>query len=310
MELRHLEQIAAICKAGSFSAASDRLGISQPTLSKSIARLEEKLGVKLFERATGRAQPTVYGAYIADQGQALLQRVSAIDDELEKMVRGEAGTLRIAVGPATRVKPLPAIVRRLAADLPDLRMAIRYASPAVMMRGLRMGRFDLALCHREVAKTQNDFIRVKLFEDQYVAVVSPGHPGLAQAPLDPAGLLRYPLASAGITPDFRAWVGSVEAVLAINLEFIISDDYDVLKARPQDSHSIARGPRFVFERELAAGSLVELPLTCSFSYECWMLTTAVHWRSPVLKTVARIAKEVSRGAAQIYLHPHTNFDGI
>ena len=302
MELRHLEQIAAICNAGSFTAASDRLGISQPTLSKSIARLEEKLGVKLFERTTGSAQPTVYGTYIADQGQALLQRVSAIDQELEKMVRGEAGTLRIAVGAATRLKPMPALVRRLAADLPNLRIAIRYASPIVMMRGLRMGRFDLALCHREVANTQNDFVRVKLFEDRYIAVVRPNHPALAQAPLGPADLLEYPLASAGITPDFRAWVGSVETTLATNLEFIISDDYDVLRERPRDNDCIARGPRFVFERDLAAGSLVELPLTCSFSYECWMLTTATHWRSPILKTVARMAKEISRGPPDFRRH--------
>lgn len=298
MELRHLEQIVAICKAGSFSAAADRLGISQPTLSKSIARLEEKLGVKLFERTTGSARPTVFGTYVADHGQSLLQGVSAIGNELTQMARGESGLLRIAVGPATRLKPVPHVVHQLRQDFPQLRIAVRYASPVVMMRGLRMGKFDLAFCHREVADAQGDFIRVKIFEDRYVAVAHPDHAALIQAPLAPETLLNYPLSSAGITPAFRTWVGPVTHDQADNLEFILSDDYDVVRKSPQDRRCIARGPRFVFENGLRDGSLIELPLTRTFGYECWMLTTSSHWRSPIVKAVSQIAKSVSRREAE------------
>lgn len=297
MELRHLEQIVAICKAGSFSAAAERLGISQPTLSKSIARLEEKLGVKLFERTTGSARPTVFGTYVADHAESHLLGVTAIGQELVQMARGEAGLLRIAVGPATRLKPMPGVVRRLAADFPQLRIAVRYASPIVLMRGLRMGKFDLAFCHREVAEAQGDFIRAKIFEDRYVAVVHPEHPALAQAPLAPAALLQYPLSGAGITPAFRAWIGPTKPDQANNLEFILSDDYDLVRQSPRDGRCIARGPRFVFESDLEDGSLVELPLTRAFDYECWMLTTSSHWRSPIVKAVAQIAKSVSRREA-------------
>jgi MFS family permease len=56
--------VVAICRAGSFSGAAHALGISQPTLSKSIARLESKLGIKLFERTNANARPTVYGQFV------------------------------------------------------------------------------------------------------------------------------------------------------------------------------------------------------------------------------------------------------
>jgi hypothetical protein len=58
-----------------------------------------------------------------------------------------------------------------------------------------------------------------------------------------------------------------------------------------DSRHIARGPRFVFESELTRGELVELTLEQDFRYECWMLTTAALWRSPIVKAIAGFSKE-------------------
>jgi len=85
MELRHLEQILEICRAGGFSGAARRLEISQPTLSKSIARLETQLSVKLFERNGGAARPTAYGAFVAQRAEALLQGVAALSRDLEQL---------------------------------------------------------------------------------------------------------------------------------------------------------------------------------------------------------------------------------
>jgi DNA-binding transcriptional LysR family regulator len=99
MDLRHIEQIVAICRAGSFSGAARALGIAQPTLSKSIGRLETKLGIQLFERSNVNARPTVYGQFVADHALGLLQNVSTLGRELEQMAKGEAGLLRIGVGP-------------------------------------------------------------------------------------------------------------------------------------------------------------------------------------------------------------------
>ena len=89
MELHHLEQIVAICRAGSFSGAAKALGIAQPTLSKSISRLEARLGVQLFERSNVNARPTVYGQFVADHALSLLQNVSTLGHELEQMAKAK-----------------------------------------------------------------------------------------------------------------------------------------------------------------------------------------------------------------------------
>lgn len=292
MELRHLEQIVAICRSGSFSGAAKSLGIAQPTLSKSIGRLESKLGVKLFERSNANARPTIYAQFVADQAEALLQGVTTLSHELEQMAHGETGKLRIGVGPATRLKPLPQVIQRAARSFPRLRVVIRYAG-ANLMSALRAGKFDLVFCHRELAASQDDLIRIKIFEDRYIVVVRPDHPALQARPLSAPEFLRLPLASAGVTPDFGNWLGRVSDQQKHNLEAFLSDDYELIKRMAIESDHVARGPRFVFEGELKRGELVELALTSEFQYECWMLTTGALWHSPLVKAVAGFAKERS-----------------
>ena len=291
MELRHLEHIVAICRAGSFSGAAKALGIAQPTLSKSISRLEAKLGVLLFERTNANARPTVYGQFVADQATSLLGSVTTLSHELEQMARGEAGLLRIGVGPATRLQPLPKVIQKATRVFPRLKFATRYAGPNLMMRALRTGTFDIVFCHREIAASQEDFIRIKIFEDRYVVVARPDHAAPKSAPLSAPELMRMPLASAGLTPDFKTWLGSVSNQQSQNLESFLSDDYDLIRRMALETRHVARGPRFVFENELKRGALVEIALDADFQYECWMLTTNALWRSPIVKAIARFSKE-------------------
>jgi DNA-binding transcriptional LysR family regulator len=291
MELRHLEQIVAICRAGSFSGAAKELGIAQPTLSKSISRLEAKLGIQLFERSNANARPTTYGQFVADHASTLLQNVTTLGYELQQMAKGEAGMLKIGVGPATRLHPLPKVMQKAAQAFPRLQFVTRYAGTNLMMRALRAGTFDLVFCNRQLATSQDSLVRVKVFEDRYIVVARADHPALKAAPLSAAELARLPLASAGLVPDFRAWLGVVADQQKQNLEAFLSDDYDLIKRMAIETDHFARGPRFVFEAELAKGDLVEVTLDSDFQYECWMLTTGARWHSPIIKAIARFAKE-------------------
>jgi DNA-binding transcriptional LysR family regulator len=290
MDLRHLEQIVAICRAGSFSGAAKKLGIAQPTLSRSIGRLETKLGVQLFERSNASARPTAYGQFVSDHASTLLQNVTTLGHELEQMAKGEAGQLRIGVGPATRLHPLPQVMEKAAKTFPRLQFVTRYAGPNLMMRALRAGTFDLVFCNHQLVTGQDDVIRVKVFEDRYIVVARPDHAALTNVPLSAAGVACLPLASAGLTPDFRAWLGPLADQRRATLEAFLSDDYELIKQMALTTHHVARGPRFIFEQELARGDLAEVELDSDFRYECWMLTTSARWTSPIVKTIARFAK--------------------
>lgn len=294
MELKHLEQIVTICRAGGLSEAARRLRISQPSLSKSIAKLEAQLGVSLFSRSEGRSTPTVYGQYIADRSESVLTSVAAITLELQQMVRGEAGKLRIGSGPASRIRFLPVVLDAISNEFPTLQVEARFIDLPSTLRALRAGRLDIAFCTSEAIQIHEDFIRIKVFNDRNIAAVRPDHPALTGKALSPSELLKYPMASSGLIPSFGSWVDGCSPAEIANLKAFLSDDYNLIKARAQKTDIVARGPHFVFESELRNRELIELSTTWQSQYECWMLTTRALWQSPVIKSVADIAKRVGR----------------
>jgi DNA-binding transcriptional LysR family regulator len=298
IELRLLEHVLAICAAGSFSAAARRLGLSQPALSKSIARLELQLGMRLFERTGGAARPTELAELIAERGRALLATSTALSRELQQRASATTGRLRIGVGPATRLKPLPEVVLGLLRRFPEVRLEVRLDDGLKIMRGVDQGRYDVAFGYSENAESYGDLIRVNIFEDQMVVVVRPGHPAAATArPLSAAELLQFPMASVGTTSSFGRWIDGVTEAEAANAEAFVCNDVDLLQRCLPLTYTL-RGARFVFERALAAGELVELPLQWQSTYQCWMLTTPENWRRPVVKAVADIAKSASAAASR------------
>ncbi len=290
MELRHLEQILEICRAGGFSGAARKLQISQPTLSKSIARLEAQLSLKLFERTNGAARPTAYGAFVAQRAETLLQGVAALSRDLEQLARGEEGRIRIAVGPASRLKPLPELLRRIAVRFPKLHVeTIQETGPGVM-KALQDGRVDIAFGYAEHAARYGELIRKKMFEDAVILVARPGHPALDLKDAGPRELLRWPFALPNVLPGLVQWAGEMDREESENLKAFISDDYSLIVDRALQTDAIAMGASFLFQDQLADGRLEVISSTLDMPYDCWMLTTAERWRSPLIKAMAELSK--------------------
>lgn len=297
MELRHLEQILEICRAGGFSGAARKLQISQPTLSKSIARLEAQLSVKLFERNGGAARPTAYGVFVAQRAEALLQGVAALSRDLEQLARGEEGRIRIAVGPASRLKPLPELLRRIAIRFPRLHVeTIQETGPGVMA-ALQDGRVDMAFGYSEHAARYGELIRKKMFEDAIVLAARPGHPALSLSNAGPRELLAWPFALPNVLPGIARWAGEMNREEAENLRAFVSDDYALIIQRAIDTDTIAMGASFLFEDDLRAGRLQLVSSTLDVPYACWMLTTAERWRSPLIKAMAELSRAATREAS-------------
>lgn len=293
MELRHLEQILEICRAGGFSGAARKLQIAQPTLSKSIARLEAQLSLRLFERTNGAARPTAYGAFVAQRAETLLQGVAALTRDLEQLARGEEGRIRIAVGPATRIRPLPELMRRLAQRYPRLNVKTVFETGPGVIRALNEGRVDIAFGYSEHAARYGELIRKKLFEDEILLVARRGHPALELKDAGPAEVLHYPIALPGVLPGVARWAGDLDREQADNLKAFVSDDYGLIIQRALDTDTIALGAAFLFRDHLADGRLVPVSTTLDLTYVCWMLTTAERWQSPLIKAMAELSKAAS-----------------
>jgi len=286
MKLNQLEQVVAICREGSFSGAARALHIAQPTLSKSISRLEGELGVSLFSRDGTGARPTAAASFIAERGEDVLRSVRLLDADLRRLVQGERGTIRIGVGPASRLKPLPQMMALVAETFPRLHVEVRQESGAAIARGLAEERYDIVFTFAENAEPYGDLIRVKLFEDRIVAAVRPGHALLSGVRHPFEAVRAFPMASFRTATAVDPILGSHDD----NRSAFLSDDPDMIRERARRSDFVAYVPRFVVEEDLAAERLVEVPLRRNAVFDCWMLATPRGWNMPVVRRIAELAR--------------------
>ncbi|MBO1902041.1 LysR family transcriptional regulator [Leucobacter weissii] len=141
-ELRILHALAT---TGSLTAAAGSLGLSQPAVSQRIKRVETRLSVPLIERQGRGIRLTAAGRILADHGRTVVAEIdaalAAIDD-----LRGErGGTLRLVGFPSASATIVPAVMRRMAEDTPEVSLQYREAEPPAAVDMLRDGEVDCAL---------------------------------------------------------------------------------------------------------------------------------------------------------------------
>jgi LysR family nitrogen assimilation transcriptional regulator len=166
MELRQLRYFVAIANYGSFSAASQHIGVAQPALSTQIANLEKEVGQPLFDRHARGARMTEAGETFLDHAVAILQRV----DEARLAVRPAApqGTTEITIGvtPLISMMLTVPLVEAVARDLPGVSLKIIEGMSGALREWLADGSLDLAFLHnidREEFPDAVSIIRESLF---------------------------------------------------------------------------------------------------------------------------------------------------
>lgn len=126
LEIRHLRALLAVAEEGSFIGAADALRLSQAAISQQIGGLERAVGQRLFDRPGGPRPVTLTPA-----GRALLARakeimdvLEAAEDELDDLASGTAGRLSIGTYQSVSVQLLPAVVREVSQEAPDLSIGL------------------------------------------------------------------------------------------------------------------------------------------------------------------------------------------
>src|SRR3954447_3379687 len=102
MELRHLRYFVAIAEEQSFTRAAERLWVAQPGLSTQIRRLEEELGVKLFERHTRGVDLTDAGSVFLERARATLAAAEEARATVSDLESGLVGTIRLGLATGAR----------------------------------------------------------------------------------------------------------------------------------------------------------------------------------------------------------------
>jgi DNA-binding transcriptional LysR family regulator len=175
MELRHLRYFTAVVQWKGYREASRRIHVAQPSISLTVASLEEELGVKLFTRAKRIAQLTPEGeVFHAEAVRALAQAELAIESA-RRAARGEIGRLSIGfLGSATSAF-LPELVRKFKATYPGVKLTLQELTPVQQDAAFEKGEIDIGFTRTLTAEQRNFSSRV-LYRDPLLAVLPRSRP--------------------------------------------------------------------------------------------------------------------------------------
>lgn len=178
----HLQQLAylrEVSRCPTLTAAAQRLHVSQPALSQSLAELERRLGVSLFERAGRQRRLTQEGREVADFARAVLASADELAANLDVHRRGDRGTLRIGMIDAASLYVLPPAVRAFRSAHPHVELRLTVASSTALLAALHAFDLDLAFV---VGPVEADGVQTRpiLREPLYV-YAPPGARGAARA---------------------------------------------------------------------------------------------------------------------------------
>jgi DNA-binding transcriptional LysR family regulator len=143
--LDHLAMFRSVIELGSFSAAADRAGISQPAVSLQIRQLERQQGANLIERVGRRATPTAAGIELLAYVRSIEATVAEMRDGMARFSNRAAGRLRIGTGATACTYLLPTILRKLRGKFPFVEIVVTTGNTSDIARAVEENRIDVGL---------------------------------------------------------------------------------------------------------------------------------------------------------------------
>ncbi|HEX7254771.1 MAG TPA: LysR family transcriptional regulator [Gaiellaceae bacterium] len=146
---RRLALLREVVRHGSFSRAAHALFLTQPAVSRQIAKLEQEAGVRLLERTPRGLQLTEAGRVALDRAEAIAGQLAAAEAELEAIATLGAGRLRLCAFPTAASTLVLEAIRIFRARHPGVELSFLEAGTRAAIQRLRSGDVDLALAFRE-----------------------------------------------------------------------------------------------------------------------------------------------------------------
>jgi DNA-binding transcriptional LysR family regulator len=190
MDLRQLEIIRAIAETGSFTAAGEKLHVSQSAISRQILILEDELGEPVFHRVGRRIRITPAGESLLQLSHRVFRdlqdTVSAISDTRESL----GGSIGLVGGMTVCLYVFPTLLAEVRRIHPNLEMRVTVGSTQRSVEMLRSGAGDLGLLTLPIEAS--DLVSVPLLQEELLLATYPSHPLAARKRIVPADLEKEP----------------------------------------------------------------------------------------------------------------------
>lgn len=178
MDIRVLRYFLAVVQEENMTRAAEQLHITQPTLSRQIAQLEEETGVKLFDRSTRKITLTSEGRLLRRRAEEILELVDKTERELSEQEDLVEGVVSIGCGDLAAVQILPELIRSFHEKYPAVTFDLYTATADHIKERMDRGVADIGLLLEPVDKEKYDYIQLHRYE-RWVVAMSPDSP-LAQ----------------------------------------------------------------------------------------------------------------------------------
>lgn len=171
--LRQLRVFQAVADGRNFSRAGDRIGLTQPAVSRAVSELEAQLGLKLLDRTTREVALT-------EAGQALAARLDRVLDELEQalaethdMAAARRGKVRVASSPTLSANLMPGCIAECTRRLPDIEFVLLDRIQKDVLDSVRAGEVDFGVVVEPPAS--DDLQGETILQDPFCLVLHPDH---------------------------------------------------------------------------------------------------------------------------------------
>lgn len=186
MTLTELRYIVTLAQEQHFGRAAERCFVSQPTLSIAVKKLEEELGVALFERSKSRVSATPLGEKVVAQANLVLEQTSAIKDIANEGKDQLSSPL--AVGAIFTIGPylLPYFIPELQKEASAMPLYVEEGYTGTLRAKLRKGELDVIIV--ALPFTEADVVTQPLYQEPFVVLLRKDHPLAANETIDPRAL--------------------------------------------------------------------------------------------------------------------------
>jgi LysR family transcriptional regulator, hydrogen peroxide-inducible genes activator len=172
--LTQLNYVVAVAQCRNFGKAAKSCFVSQPTLSMQIQKLEDDLGVTLFDRSKKPVEPTAIGQKLVEQAQVALQEVFRLE-EIIKLEKGEiSGDFKLGIIPTLAPYLLPLFLEDFTQSYPKVNLIIEELQTQQIIRLLRLDKIDAGILVTPL--NLNGIVEQPLFNDPFTVYLSANHP--------------------------------------------------------------------------------------------------------------------------------------
>ncbi len=302
--VRHLELVRALAEHRNFGRAAAALGVSQPSLTRSLKQLEDRLGAPLFDRSG--VTPTIIGEIVLRRGRAMLVDFAELHREIAMTKGLEIGELTVALAFFPADISGHEAAARLSRRHPRLALVLRMVDWSKAYEMVLSGEADIGFGDIRPASDNPDFVAERVRAGPVTFFCASDHPLAGRDAIRLDDLVKYPWTGPSFAPAMGAGMPRDELPCgAFHRETgrfhprIMVESFASAKQIVLAGAALSAGFPFQIERELASGDLVLMPaqlplLTLDYGF----IVKRGRALSPAATAFMEVAREIERGKGE------------